>query len=124
MDWRVSPEELAGGHLWGGELCATSATFKRRTANPDGWHELVEAFCGGVQAPRATGLPAPEASHLGLWVDLCGVAPAWGDFLGDRLAAFQAIGNLGVHKGVDWEARKHSLDLAAEFLEESLCRQG
>jgi len=41
----------------------------------------------------------------------------------DRLAAFQAIGNLGVHKGVDWEARKHSLDLAAEFLKESLCRQ-
>ena len=38
----------------------------------------------------------------------------------DRLAAFHAIGNLGVHKGVDWEARKHSLDLAAEFLEESL----
>jgi len=42
----------------------------------------------------------------------------------DRLAAFQAIGNLGVHKGVDWEARKHSLDMAAEFLQESLCEQG
>ena len=38
----------------------------------------------------------------------------------DRLAAFLAIGNLGVHKGVDWKARKHSLELAAEFLEESL----
>lgn len=38
----------------------------------------------------------------------------------DRLAAFHAIGNLGVHKGVDWKARKHSLELAAEFLEESL----
>ena len=39
---------------------------------------------------------------------------------GDRLAAFEAIGNLGVHKGVDWGARKHSLSLACEFLEESL----
>ena len=38
----------------------------------------------------------------------------------DRQAAFQAIGNLRVHKGVDWKARKHSLELAAEFLEESL----
>tara|TARA_Y100000588_G_scaffold73876_1_gene76530 strand:- start:174 stop:1124 length:951 start_codon:yes stop_codon:yes gene_type:complete len=38
----------------------------------------------------------------------------------DRLAAFQAIGNLGVHKGVDWVARKHSLEFAREFLEESL----
>ena len=42
---------------------------------------------------------------------------------GDRLAAFQATGNLGVHKGVDWAARKHSMSLAAEFLEEVLCQK-
>ena len=40
----------------------------------------------------------------------------------DRLAVFQAVGNLGVHKGVDWEARRHSMDLAADFLEETLFR--
>jgi len=38
----------------------------------------------------------------------------------DRLAVFQAIGNLGVNKGVDWSARKHSFDYAKDFLRESL----
>ena len=38
----------------------------------------------------------------------------------ERLAAFQAVGNLGVHRGVDWEARRHSFGLAADFLEGSL----
>ena len=34
----------------------------------------------------------------------------------DRLAVFQAIGNLGVHKGVDWSARRHSFEYANKFL--------
>ncbi len=38
----------------------------------------------------------------------------------ERLVVFQAIANLGVHKGVDWGARKHSLDFASRFLRESL----
>ena len=38
----------------------------------------------------------------------------------DRLAIFQAIGNLGVTAGVDWAARKHSFELATKFLQESL----
>ena len=39
----------------------------------------------------------------------------------DRFAVFQAVGNLGVHKGVDWDARRHSMDLATGFLRENLC---
>ena len=38
----------------------------------------------------------------------------------DRLAVFQAIGNLGVTAGVDWAARKHSFEFATKFLQESL----
>ncbi|MEE2625461.1 MAG: dienelactone hydrolase family protein [Candidatus Thermoplasmatota archaeon] len=38
----------------------------------------------------------------------------------DRLAAFQVVGNLGAHKGVDWEARKHSLEYGAKFLRDNL----
>jgi dienelactone hydrolase len=38
----------------------------------------------------------------------------------DRIAVFQAIGNLGVNKGVDWAARKHSFEFATNFLQESL----
>ena len=39
----------------------------------------------------------------------------------DRFAVFQAVGSLGVHKGVDWGARRHSMDLATGFLRENLC---
>lgn len=38
----------------------------------------------------------------------------------DRLAAFRVVGNLGAHKGVDWEARKHSLEYGAKFLRDNL----
>ena len=38
----------------------------------------------------------------------------------DRLAAFQVVGNLGAHKDVDCEARKHSLEYGAKFLRDNL----
>jgi hypothetical protein len=38
----------------------------------------------------------------------------------ERLAAFAAVPNLGVHKGGQWTARRHALGCSTEFFQRNL----
>ena len=90
----------------------------------DGAHHSFDSVEPLRFIPNAIRLDSERTVTIGkdgnMWGELEPGVPLSMNEPEDRLAIFQAIGNLGVTAGVDWAARKHSFEFATKFLQESL----